>query len=152
SLPRDGVLCMSSAALLVEQVLRELEQHLCRLQNRTDLFRGQRTGNPTDGHHALAGGVLRETLLFLRGRGLVGLATRGTFGTQLHVNANKITQLLDGRPTGKREWCRDCGRLLATLLQDLIDQNTDGYPPEALARIGSIRERILRFFFRAIDP
>src|SRR5262245_1967963 len=98
---------------------RELEQRLCRIENRTGLLHTDDADRRYQGHHALAGRLLGEAREFLRG--IKGLPTQQQIAAQLGVGANQITQWLRGRPAGKRNWCQDCNRLLAWMLQTVID-------------------------------
>jgi hypothetical protein len=129
----------------------ELEQHLCRIENRVNLFRGPDTSSREHGHHALAGKVLAETYEFLKSLGLLGIPTRQALADQIHVHANQITDLFKGKPPKRRNWCRECGGLLAYLLQEVIQANCAGLNDDALAQLDTIRRRIQHYFFRSVD-
>ena len=135
----------------VVQTFLELEQHLCRIENRTTLFRKKDTDRHDRGHHALAGQVIRETLEFLRASGLDEVPNKKEMAEHLHVGANHMTHLLDGEPSQRRNWLQDCNRLLSFLLQETISENTKSQDTAIREELNVIRERIRHFFFHDFD-
>jgi hypothetical protein len=143
---------MTPSATEVVRKFLELEQHLCRIENRTTVFQAGETNRPDRGHHALAGVVLREARDFLKGSGLSDVPSNRKLAEYLNVGPNQITHLFDGQPPKHRNWCRDSNGALAWLLQETIDNNSDGLDAAALAQLGKIKDRICHFFFFSLEP